>query len=68
MVVGVLNQLPCNPRSVEVGLDWIELKLGWMLGWVVTIFSFQVVPTGRPPPATQPAPPIDIACNQPIIL
>ena len=21
---------------VEVGLDWIELKLGWKLGWVVT--------------------------------
>ena len=25
-----------NPTWVEVGLDWIELKLVWMLGWVVT--------------------------------
>ena len=26
-----------TPTWVEVGLDWIELKLSWMLGWVVTI-------------------------------
>ena len=26
-----------TPTWVEVGLDWIELKLGWKLGWVVTI-------------------------------
>ena len=34
VVVGVLNQLPCNPN---LGLDLIEL--GWKLGWVVTIIT-----------------------------
>ena len=28
-----------TPSWVEVGLDWIDLKLGWMLGWVVTIIN-----------------------------
>ena len=28
-----------TPTWVEVGLDCIELKLGWMLGWVVTLMT-----------------------------
>ena len=34
---GVQTSYHVTPTWVEVGLDWIELKLGWMLGWVVTI-------------------------------
>ena len=37
MVVGVKTSYRVTPTWVEVGLDWIELKLGWMLGCVVTI-------------------------------
>ena len=37
VVVGVKTCYHVTSTWVEVGLDWIELKLGWMLGWVVTI-------------------------------
>ena len=33
---GVQTSYHVTSTWVEVGLDWIELKLGWMLGWVVT--------------------------------
>ena len=33
---GVQTSYHVTPTWVEVGLDWIELKLVWMLGWVVT--------------------------------
>ena len=36
VVVVVEPNYRVTPTWVEVGLDWIELKLGWMLGWVVT--------------------------------
>ena len=36
---GVQTSYLVTPTWVEVGLDWIELKLGWMLGWVVTTIN-----------------------------
>ena len=35
--MGAQTSYRVTPTWVEVGLNWIELKLGWMLGWVVTI-------------------------------
>ena len=39
VVGGVQTSYLVTPTWVEVGLDWIELKLGWMLGLVVTIIA-----------------------------
>ena len=48
VVVVVVFQTNYHVTStwVEVGLDWIELKLGWMLGWVVTTFKCRIPPVG----------------------
>ena len=52
--VGVQTSYLVTPTWVEVGLDWIELKLGWMLGWVVT--TINIIKTRNFPPRSAQGP------------